>query len=270
MRLATVILTLFVLACLGHAQSPAQPSQAGQPPQTEFQVRSLNVDSDELPQADRERVIRCLQGHAYIPGEFEERTRQSMRDLGYYHAEAEEAVLSEVRDGKTGKSANVSIKVEPGAQFRLGYIQFKRATLFPPDRLRSQFPIQAGTLFNSSGVGYGLEKLKRLYQDKGYINFGAIPIPAIDEGHHVIDLTIDMDEGKPYFFGHLIFDGVEPRAGAAKALTESWANLQGKTYNPELLKTWLKSNWPAAAENEYNVRVVENDPRQVNLLLQFP
>ena len=107
-------------------------------------------------------------------------------------------------------------------------------------------------------------------QDKGYINFGAIPLPAIDESRHVIDLTIDIDEGQLHVFGRLILDGTEPSAGAGKALIDSWTSLQGKTYNSELLKAWLTSNWPAAAQNSYSVQAAENDPRQVNLFLQFP
>ena len=264
MRFAGAILTLFVFASAGVAQ-PAAP-----PPQDGVRIRGLSLVSDSLPHADRERVIRSLEGHAYLPSEFEERTRIGLRNLGYYYAQVEDAELTQVRDDKAGKSADVAIKVVPGAQYRLRFIEFKNETLFPPERLRSQFPIQQGDLFCASSMMYGLEKLKSLYHDRGYINFGAIPIPAIDESHRTVDLTIDIDEGKPYVFGHLTFDGVEPRAGAAKALIESWKSLQGKTYNPELPKSWLASNWPAAKQNVYSVQAVENDPREVNLSLQFP
>jgi outer membrane translocation and assembly module TamA len=270
MRFASAILTFLVFASIGRAQPSAEMPPTGQSAQIEVQIRSLTIVSDDLPQADRERVMRCLQGYAYVSVEFEERTRQSLRNLGYYHAEVEDAELSWVRDGQPGNRADVSIRVKPGAQFRLGYIQFKHATLFAPDQLRSQFPIKAGSLYCASSLEYGLEKLRGLYQDKGYINFGAIPLPVIDESHHVVDLTIDLDEGKPYVFGRLVLDGVEPRAGAGKALIESWASLQGKTYNPEALKAWLAANWPAATRNEYSVQTAENDPREINLLLQFP
>jgi outer membrane translocation and assembly module TamA len=264
MRIAAAILTFFVFAGLGRSQTPTHP------PQAEIQIRRLNIVADDLPQADRELVIRSLQSHAYVPGEFEERTRERLRNIGYYHADAEDAVLTELREETAGKSANVSIKVEPGDQYRLGFIQFKHATRFPPEQLRSQFPIETGSLYCAGSVAYGLEKLKNLYQDKGYINFAAIPQPSVDEGRHLVYLTIDMDEGKPYVFGHLILEGVEPRAGAGKALIDSWANLQGKTYNPELLKAWLASNSASGAQKVFSVQTVESDPWQVNLRLQFP
>jgi len=269
MRFGEVFFALLVPAIFGNAQAATQSLQARQSPPTEIQIRHLNVVSDDLPAADRERVIRCLQGHAYVSGEFEERTRQSLRDLGYYFARVDGAEISEVHEDKSGKSADVTLKVKPGQQYHLGFIGFKHATLFSPDQLRSQFPIQTGSLFCASSVGYGLEKVKSLYQDKGHINFGAIPLPTIDESHHTVDLTIDLDEGQQYVFGHLTLDGVEPGAGTGKALMEAWEGLQGKTYNAELLTDWLKSNWPATTQNQYYVRAAENDPRQVNLFLQF-
>jgi outer membrane protein assembly factor BamA len=236
MRLIAAILTLFAFASQGRAQSPLKTTPDG------VQVRNLILVSDDLPQADRERVMRCLRGQTYLREEYEERIRQSLRNLGYYNAQVEEATLAEVHEEQTGKSAIVFIKVVSGAQYRLGYMQFKHATLFPSDQLRSQFPIQTGSLYCASSLAYGLEKLRGLYQEKGYINFGAVPLPAIDDARHVVNLSIDLDEGKPYVFGHLVIDGVETRAGAAKDLVESWMSLQGKTYNPELLKTWLRSN----------------------------
>lgn len=270
MRFAAAILTLFALASPGLAQSPSLAQSSAQQPQAEIQVRSLSLVSDSLPKADRERVIRSLEGDAYVPGEFEERTRMGLRNLGYYYARVEDAELTEVREDKTGKSANVSLKVTPGAQYRLRFLEFRHETVFAPDQLRSQFPIQTGSLFCAGGVAYGLEKLMNLYQDKGYINFGAIPIPTIDESHHTVDLTIDIDEGKSYVFGNLILNGTEPHAGAGKTLIESWKTVQGKAYNPESLKAWMAFNCPSAAQNTYSVQVVDSEPWHVNVLLQFP
>ena len=104
----------------------------------------------------------------------------SLRNLGYYYARVEDAELSAVRTGQASPSADVSVIVEPGAQFRFGAIQIKHATIFPPDQLRSQFPVEAGALFNAASLQYGLDRLKNLYQDKGYINFGAVPLPQVD------------------------------------------------------------------------------------------
>jgi outer membrane translocation and assembly module TamA len=264
MRIAAGILILFALTveASGQAPAPSAPPTAG--------IRTLTILADDLPQADREHVIRSLDRLAYSRDEFEERVRLSLRNLGYAYARVDQAELSGIRQGKEGASADVSVKVEPGAQYRLGTIQFHRATLFPPDQLRNQFPIQTGSLFCATNIQYGLERLRRLYEDKGYINFGAIPKIEADEAHHIVNLVLDVDEGKPYVFGHLLLDGVEPRASAGQELIESWASLQGKPYNPDLLRTWLTTNWPAGVNDPQHTVAIENESREVNFRLQFP
>jgi hypothetical protein len=270
MRFAAAILMLLAASSTGRSQALTQPPETAQPAQVEVRIRSLNIVSESLPQADRERVIRSLDGHGYVPGEFEERTRMGLRNLGYYYTRVEDAELTQVRDDKVGKSADVVIKVVPGDQYRLRFIEFRNETVFKPERLRSQFPLQTGDLFCSSSVAYGLQKLMKLYQGMGHINIGAVPIPAIDEVHHTIDLTIDIDEGKSYVFGSLVLSGVEPHAGTGKALVESWKTVQGKAYDPEALKAWMTANFPSAGQEAYGVQVVDTEPWHVNVLLQFP
>jgi outer membrane translocation and assembly module TamA len=262
MRPAAAILIL-ALASAARAQNPAPPSPV--------QIRTLTLVSADLPLPEREYVIQSIEGRPYIVNEFEEHVRTSLRNLGYYNARVHTARLSAVQPGQNGASANVSLKVNPGAKYSFGVIQFNGATIFTLDELRSQFPFAEGSQYNVASLSYGLERLKNLYQQKGYINFGAIPTPAVDESHHVVHLVIDIDEGQPYTFGHLVFKGIEPHAGAGQELTASWASLQGKTYNPDLLSGWLSTNWPGGTEALNRVKTVpDDDPHEVNVFLQFP
>jgi outer membrane translocation and assembly module TamA len=265
MRIAAGIL---ILVSLTAARSEQIPNPA---PKDEVRVRTLTLVTDELPQADRKLVVNSLRNQAYSPGEFEELVRLQLRNLGYAYARVEDAELTSVREQNKDKSADVSVKVEPGAQYRLGSIRFKGATLFPPEQLRSQFPLQTGSFFCATSVQRGLERLRTLYEEKGYINFGAIPKTEADDAHHIIDLVVDMDEGSKFVFGHLVLDGIEPHAGDGQALVASWSNVQGKTYNPELLQNWLASNWPGGKEALNRMKALqETEPHQVNIRLQFP
>ncbi|MGA9669155.1 MAG: POTRA domain-containing protein [Terracidiphilus sp.] len=268
MRITAGILTPLVFAIAVQAQSPA--------PQTEPRIRNLTIISNELPVTDRLRIAHSLQGVTYEPNEVQERVRMKLVDQGFYYAQVDAPELSEMRQAETSlvqaaDGVDVSVKVLLGAQYRLGVIEFKHATLFPPDRLRGQFPAETGSLFNATSLSYGLVRLKTLYQAKGHINFGAIPTSTIDEKRHVVDLTIDIDEGKAYVFGRLILDGIEPHAGDGNALVSSWATLQGKAYNPDLLKDWLASNWPSGKEGLSHMHAMpEESPQQVNFRLEFP
>jgi len=129
--------------------------------------------------------------------------------------------------------ARVTVKVKQGAQYRLGEIHFQKATIFPSLQLRNRFPLRRGDLFNVSKIQDGLDDLRKLYETKGYVNFAfaAVPEESRDESRRTIDLVVDVDEGRPYNFGQLYLDGVEPYAGAGKALLNSWKPLEGKRFN---------------------------------------
>ena len=91
---------------------------------------------------------------------------------------------------------------------------------------------------------------------------------------HIVRLTIDMDQGRAVNFGKLLFEGVEPRAGVAQAMLAAWKGLQGKRYNSQLLREWLKTNsavWPSdTAKQVFTSYDASADPGTQNVLIQFP
>ena len=146
---------------------------------------------------------------------------------------------------------------------------------FPADQLRSQFPIANGSVFNATFIGKGLDNLKNLYQSQGYITFGAIPRIQEDEVQHILALTIDISEGGQYLFGRLLFNGVEPRAGAAQALLAAWKPLEGRVYNLQTLAQWLKANATflpdvQTAPEKYVSSHIEDGAYRVDIELEFP
>jgi outer membrane translocation and assembly module TamA len=266
-----IVIAFFALLALAH---PGLAQDAAQTPDIPVQVRALTIVSADLPEADRQQVIRCLQGGTYGVEELVERVRQNLRDLGYYSAQAAAPQLAAIHEAPLPRSAEVSIQVEPGVQYHLDNIEFQNASVFTADQLRQRFPIEAGSLFNASAIGKGLKAMKDLYLEKGYINFGAIPQPIIDKSRRVIDLTIEIDEGKPYDFGRLSLEGIEPRAGVAKALFAAWPQIEGKRYNPQLLANWLAANAPFLkdAENVPGEGMAHQNPDtyRVDIRLEFP
>jgi outer membrane translocation and assembly module TamA len=268
MRIVIGSLLLLFLASFGRAQESAPA------PEPMVQVRALTIVAGDLPAADRQRIEHSLQGGTCGVQELAERVRLSLLDLGYYNARTKTPQLAAIHDGQPSRSAEVSIQVEPGVQYRLGEIGFQGASVFPPDQLRRQFPIEAGSLFNASSIGKGLEGLKDLYVENGYVNFAAIPLPRINEARRVIDLTIDVDEGKPYDFGRLFLAGTEPQAGAAKALLAAWGGIEGRRYNPKLLAKWLAANAPFLQKGENTPQQVTSHQDQasnrIDIQLEFP
>jgi outer membrane protein assembly factor BamA len=211
-------------------------------------VRKLTLTATDLPNADWRTVAASVEGGTYRAGELQERIEQKLRDDGYYFAHAENPQLTNVRQEGAANSADVAVAIEAGNQYTMGEITFKRTTQFKKEQLRSQFPIVTGSVFNGSAISAGLEKLKALYEAQGFADVGAVPAMAVNEKEHAIDVSVEVEEGLPYLFGQLTLDGAEPVAGESKALQAAWKEVEGKRYNPDVLKKWLAANGPKSAK----------------------
>jgi outer membrane translocation and assembly module TamA len=199
-----------------------------------------------------------------------------LRDRGYYKARVEEPKFSFIPQASEKKVANVTVHVDPGIQYRVGEIHFEGTTVFTPDQLQNVFPVQKGELFKLTKVLKGLEDLRKLYATKGYVNFFCIPQISTDESLRTADMTVKVEEGRPYNFGRLYLEGVEPHPGAGKALQNSWKPLEGKRYNSLELQRWLRTNhtnWKVSTSLSDATRLVFDNPESqvVNVkLTQWP
>lgn len=146
-----------------------------------------------------------------------ERVRQAYRDRGYFKALTSEPI-THVRDAgglnpftlrpSKGKRIDILMPVEEGERYRLGHITFKGNKAVTNTKvLRAQFAQKDGEWFDASKFGKGLDQLRKAYGELGYINFTGTPIPTIDEKNKVINLEIDIDEGKPFYVSRIEFTG---------------------------------------------------------------
>jgi hypothetical protein len=265
MRLLASIALLPLLASAATAQDQSATPAV-------YRIHRLTLVSKDLSREQRHGVIRTFQGGTYRLDELAERIRFKFRDTGYELVEVGEAQITRLR----ACDADVSYAVARGSQYRLNQITFTSTAklVFTNSQLRSQFHLEDGAVFNATEIGRSLNDLKDLYVSAGYANFGAIPKPIYDNSRNTISLEIDIDEGVPVTFGKLLLEGTEPRAGVALQLLASWKEeLQGKRYNPQQLKDWLKKNspvWPTSDEDRPVVHsVAGRDPGILNVLLQF-
>jgi beta-lactamase regulating signal transducer with metallopeptidase domain len=213
------------------------------PPASLVHVQTLTIVSSNLPRAERLRVARGLEGRTYEVEELRERVRRNLCDLGYARATAEEPHLSGVSfETPRLRSANVSIQVSPGKQYRLEAVNFEGGRSFSAEQLRDAFNVPVGDEFNKTAIGNGLDHLMQLYSTNGHLNFTAVPELQFEEDRSTIVLGINIDEGPEFNFGRLFLEGKETRAGEANALLSAWTPLSGKPYNGPLLSKWLVDN----------------------------
>jgi outer membrane protein insertion porin family len=113
------------------------------------------------------------------------------------------------KPNKPGKKADVILTVEEGRQLKLNKINFVGVKLFrtPDSLMRPLFQMQEGDVFSTAKLRKGIENLRKLYGEFGYIDFVPEPAPEPVPGTDKIDLTFNVDEGKRFFVRRIDFSG---------------------------------------------------------------
>ncbi len=112
---------------------------------------------------------------------------------------------------KKGKLADIKLFLEEGKQYNRGKLSFTDVKLFrtPDAVLGPVFQMREGAIFNVEKLRKGLENLKKLYGEFGYIDFVAEPSFEFrdTENPPLIDLNLAVDEGKQFFVRRIDFSG---------------------------------------------------------------
>lgn len=268
MRIAVIFLfaSSFLSAASGQESQNTSTNQV--------KVHKLTLTASDLPATDLEPIAASLEGGTYPLDELQDRIQQRFRDRGYYLAHAENPQLSNTHREGAVDTADVSVQIEAGNQYRMGQIVIHGANAFPGDKLKTNFTMPPGSLFNSSALNTGLEKLKSLYESSGYADIGAVPSVAVNEEQRVIDITIEIEEGAGYSFGKLMLDGPGANGPAGKAMLAAWRSLEGKRYSPEALKKWIAANGPKTPPGAPVIHpraegVADTEAHRMNVRLRF-
>lgn len=181
---------------------------------------------------------------------------QAMEDLqnrGYFKATAssEGATLN----AAPRQTVSLTVRVEEGPRYRLGWITFKNNKAVANTKaLRALFAIQDGEIFSKEKIGKGLENLRKAYGELGYINFTPVPNTSFDEDKKLINLEIDVDEGKQFYVRSIDILGVDP-ATREEILRDAPLS-RGDVYNSRLFDLLIKRN-PAV------FRFAPDDPNHI-------
>jgi outer membrane protein insertion porin family len=165
-----------------------------------------------------------------------ERVRAEFQNRGYFKVLVEDP-KTEIHDtGHTGlhipwlqpgqgKSVDITMPIEEGERYHLGTITFKNNKA----ALRSLFPMKDGEIFSREKVAKGLENLRKAYGEAGYINFTSVPDTKFDDEKKIVNLEIDVDEGKQFYVRRIEFQGNTTTRD--KVIRREIALEEGQIYN---------------------------------------
>jgi outer membrane protein insertion porin family len=170
-----------------------------------------------------------------------ERVRAEFQNRGYFKVLVEDP-KTEIHDtGHTGlhipwlqpgqgKSVDITMPIEEGERYHLGTITFKNNKAIPNvAALRSLFPMKDGEIFSREKVAKGLENLRKAYGEAGYINFTSVPDTKFDDEKKIVNLEIDVDEGKQFYVRRIEFQGNTTTRD--KVIRREIALEEGQIYN---------------------------------------
>jgi outer membrane protein assembly factor BamA len=261
-RMARVV--VFAMACLlaGNIQiqaqttAPAVKAEKSCPPSStsydkkpsdpEISVAGVTFSGFlRMPVSDQDEIVASIKEQTYgdsLEGVTDgalERVRVGWQNHGYFKVLVN-GYATALDSTPAGRRVVLSVHVDEGAQYRLGGIEFKgnRAVL-NLEVLRALFPIKDGDIFSRDKIGKGLENLRKAYGELGYINFTAVPDTRFDDGKKLINLEIDMDEGKQFYVSDINILGVDESFWAHQMLQDLLLK-PGQIYNGRLVELFLK------------------------------
>jgi len=173
-----------------------------------------------------------------------ERVRAEYQNRGYFKVLVEDP-KTQIHDtgggfsiplfhGK-GKAVDITMPIEEGDRYRLGSITFKNNKAVPNSKaLRGFFPLKDGDIFSREKIAKGLENLRDAYGELGYINFTPVPDTTFDEDKKLVNVIIDVDEGKQYHVRRIEFQGNTTTRD--KVIRRELALEEGQIYNNRLWK----------------------------------
>jgi outer membrane protein insertion porin family len=108
----------------------------------------------------------------------------------------------------TGAGHVVSFAVDEGALYRLGKIKIEGAEVFTAEDIRAKLGLRGGDIAKGDSISMWLfEDLKKMYGEFGFIEYTAEVTPTFKREQGMVDLKIDIEEGKQFLLRSITFAG---------------------------------------------------------------
>jgi outer membrane protein insertion porin family len=151
-----------------------------------------------------------------------QRVADYYQNQGYIRARVGSAQIERLGDSKDGKTRDVRLRVpiDEGQRYKIGQVVITGNTTIKTEYLRSLFKINPGDYYVRREFVKGYEQAREAYGAFGYMDFNMVPepkFPGIDEATGkpigtepvppVVDMHLDMQEGKRYYVNRIMFSG---------------------------------------------------------------
>lgn len=237
-----------------------------------IELVELRIEGETaIPEADLTKIIADLKrreysGSADVEEEILERLRAEWQNRGYFKAQITGESRLPASVGNSGRMA-VTAHVIAGEKYFLEQISFTHNQVISDAKmLRAMFPIKDGDVFSRRKIAIGLENLRALYNEFGYINMTPVPDTRFDDAGHKAFLKIDLDEGRQFSISHISILGIDEGK-----LPIGLKLRAGDIYNQRLVDQFLTDNagsLPPGSSGQSNVQL-QRDEQHATVAITF-
>jgi len=193
MRTAALLAAMVVLAAASAAAQIATGIGLA-----DVRVRGdTQLEAVDLSKCAADLRSRIYQGPEWLD-DLAERVRVlCLQDNGYFKATVK-ASAQQLPDKQSTHQFVITFEIDAGPIYRTGQIAFRSNYVFSTAELHSIFKVEAGDIFSPAKILEALERMRRTYVERHYLNFTVVPETSIDDSRHIISMVIDCDEGQQF------------------------------------------------------------------------
>ena len=200
----------------------------------------------QLPVSDQEEIAATTRNKSHGPlldGVVEEalaRIRAGWQDRGYFkvqvHGEGKEI-------SRTSTEIHIGLfaQVDEHQRYTLSEITFNHLNHHAEmndDFMRCRFPIKDGEVFSRERIAKGLENLRKVYGEMGYINYTGVPATKFDDKKRTISVAVALDSGKQFYISSINVLGRDDTS--SQELLRDFPLMAGQIYNQRLWELGLQ------------------------------
>ena len=139
----------------------------------------------------------------------------------------------EIRVLQAKRRLEISMRVEEGPQYRVGEVRLAGNTVFATDEILRPLQIAKRGIFSREVFQRDILTLTDRYSERGYLFADIAPIINTDRVNHIVDLGLEISEGKQVFVERIEISGNTKTRD--KVIRRDIALIEGDLYNSRLL-----------------------------------
>jgi|SRR5215472_13999761 len=138
------------------------------------------------------------------------------------------ALSSDVKAPSSDK-VSVTIAIEPGHAYTWNGVTWKGDYSVPSDALDQLLKLQTSDVADGMKIQAGLEAVRGLYAERGYLDAKIDAVPQFDEAAKRVAYNVTIDEGPQYHMGKLILTGLSVEG--EKRIRNAWKLAPGDVFD---------------------------------------